>query len=388
MRGSKRRKGTARDGRPRWELRVYAGLDPATGRQRQVSRSVMGSARDADRALRALIAEVEAGRHRGSGEHLSALAEAWYAVRLSGWSPTTAERIRGILDTHVLPTLGTRVLAKLRASDLDRLYGRLEDQGLRPATVRKVHAVMHSVLALGERWEWVAANVADRASPPVVRPAEVVAPSPADVRAVMVVAADRYPGFGTYLRVAAVTGARRGELCGLRRSDLDLDAGTVRIARAVIVTAGGLRVKEPKSGPGRRVDLDAGTLAELADHLARMARRAAEAGVEVVADPYLFSEPARGRMLDGSQPWHPHDITRRWSVVRDLAGVSGRMHSLRHFVATELLGAGVSLPTVSRRLGHRRTSTTSDTYAAHLPAGDRAAAELIGDRLGPRRPTT
>jgi integrase len=61
--------------------------------------------------------------------------------------------------------------------------------------------------------------------------------------------------------------------------------------------------------------------------------------------------------------------------------MEGRLHSLRHFVATQLLAEGVPLPTVSRRLGHRRTSTTSDIYAAFIPASDRDAATIMGERL-------
>ena len=203
------------------------------------------------------------------------------------------------------------------------------------------------------------------------------------VHAVMTEAA-RYPGFPLFLRLAGVTGARRGELCALRRGDIDLAGGSLRISRGVIVVGRELIVKTPKTDEGRKVDLDEETVTQLAAHLDHIQARASAQGVELVADPYVFSEPMRSKRLDGSQPWHPREVSRKWRSVRDAVGGEGRLHSLRHFVATELLGAGVPLPTVSRRLGHRKTSTTSDIYAAYLPASDRDAADVMGERL--RRP--
>lgn len=395
-------KGTlrAKPGRPNyWELRADAGADPVTKRRRQISRGFRGTRKEAEKALRQLCNEIDAGRHRGTDESFSAVLEAWYASRVSSWSPTTAERNRGLLDLHILPALGSKSLSKLRPSDLDRLYDRLSNEGQAPGSIRKVHAILRSSLNLAERWEWIDRNPAARASPPVVRQTEVKAP-PADmVHAVMAEAA-RYPGFPLFLRLAGVTGARRGELCGLRRSDVDLAGRRLRISRGVIVVADeteaardrtivrvgeGLFVKTPKTSEGRSVDLDEETVLELAAHLEHIRSRAEAQGIELVADPYLFSEPMRSKRLDGSQPWHPREVSRKWRSVRDAVGGEGRLHSLRHFVATELLGAGVPLPTVSRRLGHRRTSTTSDIYAAYLPASDRDAADVMGDRLR-RRP--
>ena len=385
MRGTLREK----SGRPNyWELRADAGADPATKRRRQISRGFRGTRKEAEKALRKLCLEVDAGRHRGTDESFAAVLEAWYTSRASSWSPTTEERNRSLLDVHILPALGRKPLSKLRPSDLDKFYGDLEAgkgqrKGLAPASIRKAHAIIRSALNLAERWEWIDRNPAARSSPPVVRQAEVKAPSAEMVQAVMAEAA-RYPGFPLFLRLAGVTGARRGELCGLRRSDIDLVGGSLRINRGVIVVGTELIVKTPKTNEGRSVDLDVETVELLAAHLEHIRARAEAQGVELVADPYIFSEPMRSARLDGSQPWHPREVSRKWRTVRDAVGGEGRLHSLRHFVATELLGAGVPLPTVSRRLGHRRTSTTSDIYAAYLPASDRDAAAVMGDRL--RRP--
>ncbi|HUY08218.1 MAG TPA: tyrosine-type recombinase/integrase [Candidatus Dormibacteraeota bacterium] len=78
------------------------------------------------------------------------------------------------------------------------------------------------------------ANPAANASPPKVRHHELHLPTPQQVVALLKAATGRYPDFGCFLRLAAVTGARRGELCALRWSDLDLDAGLLAISRSIV----------------------------------------------------------------------------------------------------------------------------------------------------------
>ncbi len=378
-------KGTLRQKRPGyWEMRVEAGADPVTRRRRQLSRGFRGTKKEAERALRDFAREVDAGRHGGTDQTVAALLKEWVSHAGPSWSPTTRERNRQVIEGHILPAIGAKSLARLRARDLDRLYDRMTAAGSASGTVRKAHAIIHRALRQAKKWEWVAENVADDASPPVVHQQEIRSPTPAQVRAVMAEAA-RFPGFPMFLRLAATTGARRGEVCGLRWSDIDLAVCALRINRAVIQVGGAITIKDVKTHQGRTVALDDETAAELAAHGERMRARAAAAGVQLVADPFLFSEPARSLMLDGSEPWRPSEASRRWSRVRAAAGVPGlKLHSLRHFTATQALDAGVPLRTVSARLGHRRTSTTSDIYAGFIPASDRLAADAMGDRL--RRP--
>ena len=86
----------------------------------------------------------------------------------------------------------------------------------------------------------------------------------------------------------------------------------------------------------------------------------------------------------GERPWRPDMVTGRWTRLRKEIGLSHvRLHDLRHFVATELLTAGIDLRTVANRLGHARTSTTLDIYWGFVPARDRDAADHLDSVLGP-----
>ncbi len=387
MNGSLRQLPNAKDGRQRWELRVYKGIDPITRRPGQATRCVTGTKRDADRAMRALVREVEDGRHKRTSGTLAHLLEEWYAQMAPGWSPLTAERYRSLIDVHIGPALGGKTLSKLGAADLDRLYRKLTAAGAAPASVRKVHYLLSGALKQARKWGWVERNAAEDAAKPVLHRSEVRAPSPDQVLGAIAAAQVRYPGYPMYLRLAATTGARRGELCGLRVTDVDLVAGAgyVRIVRAVIQPqGGGWRVKSTKTEDGRVVMLDEDTAAMLAGHIDDLRRRSEEQGVGLIAEPYLFSWPIRAReaKLDGSIPWMPREMTRRWAWLRSEAGAPNlRLHSLRHFAATQMLDAGVPVRTVSARLGHRQTSTTLNVYSAFIPASDRLAADAMGARL-------
>jgi integrase len=81
-------------------------------------------------------------------------------------------------------------------------------------------------------------------------------------------------------------------------------------------------------------------------------------------------------------PWCPNWVTKTFIALRDQAGLAGyRLHDLRHFMATEMLAAGVPIPIVSARLAHARASTTLNVYAHAVPGGDRQAAARLAELL-------
>jgi integrase len=194
-------------------------------------------------------------------------------------------------------------------------------------------------------------------------------------------ACERDPDFGVFLRLAAATGARRGELCAVRWSAVDLDAATVRIdTSALAVTGKGVSVKDTKTHTRRTVTLDSATIDALRLHRERMATRVLDAAGWVMDDTaFVFSHAARC-----DRPWRPETVSSRWDTVRGWVGLDHvRLHDLRHFQATKLLQAGVPAANVSKRLGHRDTATTLNVYAQFLETEDRRSADLMGDLFPP-----
>jgi integrase len=368
-----------------WELVVPLGRDPVTGQYRRVSRSVRGTKREAQHALATLVSEVTSGRETGSNATVADLMDQWLALAQDDLSPTTARRYRSIVDSTIVPALGSVRVRKLQTDQLDALYRGLSKQrGLSPSSVRQVHAVLRRALRQAVRWGWISANPAVNASPPRIKRPSIEPPS-IDEMLALIAEADRLsPDFGAFLRLTAATGLRRGEACALRWNDIDLEASVMVISRSVVCDHGReLLEKDTKTHAARRLALDRDTVGVLREHLLRHQKVARACGLELPSNAFVFSERP-----DGSRPWYPDTATARFEVVRERVGLDRvRLHDVRHLHATQLLAAGVPVRTVSGRLGHADASTTLNVYAHFLEASDREAASVMGALRGGKSPT-
>ena len=373
--------GSLRERRPgNWELIVQLPRDRSTGRQKQLSRTHHGTKREAQRALSALVVDVAAGKISSSATTLHELLLRWLDVVEDQLSPTSVREYRRLVARKIGPDLGKLRLSKVTTQRLDSYYSELTHEGgLSPASVRHVHAVLRGALGQGVKWGWIPTNPAVGASPPKIRRKEIKPPSVAVTRRLLDAADEHDPELGTLLRVLAATGARRGEVCGLRWSDLDTGSRTLSIQRSVASVAGGTIVKDTKTHAARRIALDDDTIDILERQRARLEHRAEMCELAFNEDGYVFTASA-----DGADPLHPDTITGAFSRVCKSQGLKGvRLHDLRHLHATQLLAAGVPVRTVSGRLGHANASTTLNVYAHFLEASDREAADVIGNLLGP-----
>lgn len=375
MRGSIRKRGSG------WQVRVYAGVYEDSGAKRTISRTVQGTKREAEEALNRLLLEVGDGRHLPSGVTLGDLLDQWWAVKRPTVSPTTARDWDSCLRLHVRPHVSAVPLHKLRAMDLDRLYRRLLDAGVGAARVRRVHTVLSTALGQAVRWEMIVTNPALNATPPEVREREIVPPEPEWLVAFQQQVQADDPEFGMFIWLAAMTGARRGELCALRWVDVNLYDHSILIKRALVDAGGELIEKDTKTHQVRRIAIGGDTGERLAAHRQRCEEVASTCGVKLAADAHVFA-----RDPQGVEPWRPDGATHRFVDARRKAGLGDdvRLHDLRHFLATRMIAAGVDVRTVSGRLGHRRTSTTTDRYAAFVPAADRLAADGFEAALRPK----
>jgi integrase len=289
-------------------------------------------------------------------------------------SPTTIRTYRAQIERTIRPNLGKVTLTRLTAQNLDALYRAMKDAGKSPKTIRNHHAVIATALHQGVRWGWIRTNVAEMARPPRVSPSRVTAPSLEIVREVIEAAERRDPRLAPLLMLAALTGMRRGELCALRWSDVDFEAGRINVTRSVIVVPGGLAEKSTKTDRERSVALDPVATALLTRHRAITTQWAAKAAAELPIDAFVFSP-----FVEGMTPFRPDNVTSFFIRVRNEVGATTvRLHDLRHFTATQLIGAGVDPRTVAGRLGHSDPSVTLRIYSHALEERDRAAADIMG----------
>jgi integrase len=164
--------------------------------------------------------------------------------------PKTWVSYRSIVERHLIPGLGTIRLDELRAADIQRYLNAKSETKLAPRTVARHRNVLRQALGHAERTELISRNVAKLAVPPRIPRREVHPLTPDQVR-VFLAATEGDPNAAIYL-VAIGVGLRQGEILGLRWSDLDLEAGTLRVRGALQRVRGVFRLVEPKSATSRR----------------------------------------------------------------------------------------------------------------------------------------
>ncbi len=376
-------------GPKRYEVRVHAGRDPLTGKLRQSSRTCEGGIRAA-RSMRVLmtteVAEKNAEAARvaadGTAEALSfgRLLDKWVAHgRRRGRSPSTIDGYERKIKSTIRPELGSIPVTEITAETLDDFYGRLLDAGTSAATVMHNHRIISASLTQARKWGAVVVNVAQDATPPSVPKKALTVPPPERVRALIEFAsASKAPEWATVITFAALTGMRRGELCGLRWSDIDWKAQTVTVRRSIWQTKDGWGDKDPKSHQVRRLALGEQTMGVLAGRFKRATDNANLAEVALGPDAYVFSLG-----IEGTRPVLPGAVTLAFSrLCTKMAEQTGtpwpyRFHDLRHYTATELFRAGHHARTVADRLGHADPSLTLRVYTHDTEDQAIAAAESL-----------
>lgn len=190
------------------------------------------------------------------------------------------------------------------------------------------------------------------------------------------------PRFYPLARLAAYTGMRRGEVVGLRWQDVDLDAGHVSVRHTITAVddanGGGMKLisGEPKSGKGRRVDLDAETVAVLRSSKAQQAEDRLALGGAWPAHGLVFTRE------DGAL-FHPDRASTVYDRLVKATGLPRlTFHGLRHTHATILLAHNVPVKVVSERLGHATVQITLDTYGHVIPGLQGQAVAVFTKALG------
>jgi integrase len=362
--------------RSSWTVVVDLGNDPVTGRRRQFSRAVRGPKREAEAELVRLLHDRDSGVERPVGRiTVGAYLDQWLRDYVEpSLAPKTIATYRDVIRVHFVPTLGSLELTALRPSHIQSLYTRMLGR-LSPRSVLRYHQILHAALRQAVRWQLLVRNPADAVEPPRAPRREIRATTPEQARAAMA-AADATP-IGAFVRLALLTGMRRGELLGLRWADVDLAGGTLHIQQtAQRITGQGIVFRQPKTRLSRRsVALSSDAVAALRQHRVRQAEARLLAGPAYADGDLVFATSI-------GTPMEPGNLLRAWYDVTATAGLPGlRLHDLRHAHATLMLGQGVHPKIVSERLGHASVNITLDTYSHVMPGLQAAAAEALDSLL-------
>jgi integrase len=356
-----------------WRLKFDIG-QPGGARQIQYV-TVRGTKREAQRRLTELLSQVDKGEYAASstetlGDYLARWGRDWAAINVS---PKAAERYIDLMRVHVTPHIGSIRLQRLRSVNLAELYPKLlRESGLAPRTVAHVHRVLHRALVIAVQWGLITRNPADQTTPPPVADIEVEILTEAQVSTVL--RGLRGEELYQFVALALGSGMRRGELCALAWSAVDLSTGKVRVERSLEQTRAGLRIKQPKTKHGRRtIALPASLVAELREYRRTQQELRLRLGLGKMPDDALVFPN-----LDGSSPRKPDAVTKAWRRVIKRLGLSDvSLHALRHTHASQLIASGMDILTISRRLGHGSPTITLGVYGHLFSDTDAKAAEIM-----------
>ena len=351
-----------------WEVRVFVGNDER-GRPKQVSRTVRGTKRAAQRAAAELtVAPPAASDGRSAADAL----EAWIETHIPTWAASTVRDQTSRASLVKTDRIARTPLGRLTVADVDRWHTRLRAAGVGESSLRNQHLVLRAALSQAARWGWVNTNVAALATLGRRTTKPRSAMTAADVRAV-IEAGERFdPAAGLAFRLAAITGARRSELCALVYRDLDGDRLTIDSSIA-IERSGSVSDRQvpalidaaTKTGNQRVVRLDERTV-QAVEGLRKQRER---------YGPWMLQP--------GERPLNPERLTGWWRLARRDAGIDTRwrLHDLRHWSATEAIGRGHDIRTVAGRLGHANPAMTLRTYAHALDGADAGVAATLASAL-------
>jgi integrase len=277
---------------------------------------------------------------------------------------------------HISPAFGRLKLSKLTAAHIQSLYAAKLRDGLKPSSVRYIHAVLHRALEQAVRFNLIPFNPAARVDPPKIRQEEI---TPLDAeQARKFLHAARGNRFEALYVLSLTTGLRMGEALGLRWSDIDLDAGTLRVNRQVqrMRGGGGLVFSEPKNASRRTLELPHRAVEALRSHRKKQAEEMLRA--TDYEDSGLVFATGKGTPIDAQ-----NIVNRYFKPLLKRAELPDiRWHDLRHTYATLLLARGTHPTYVQKSLGHASVQLTLDRYSHWMPSMGRNTAEGIDEALG------
>jgi integrase len=250
---------------------------------------------------------------------------------------------------------------------------------MKPGTIRQIHSIQSGAFDAAKRWKWIDENPAESAKPPTVTTVKRPATSPAEVAKVIALARETERLLlALYVWLAAITGARRGELCAIQVCDIDLEHKLLHVAFNYLVKSGQKVRKDTKTHQDRWIALDDASCTLIAEALETASELLKPVGLELAKDACLFSnEPQH------ATPWNPDWASHQVSALAAEAGVDLNIKKLRHYTASQLLAGRFDLQNTAARLGHGGGgATTLKHYADPVSEVDRRAAAYLAELTG------
>ena len=377
---------------------VVSGGKNLDGSRSRKTKTIHGSRKDAELALAAFITEVNHGLvPEGKQITFGEYADIWkvnYADK--NLSPTTVKRYWGMLQSRILPYLGSFVLEKIKPTDLMNLYDMLEQdtqikrlannkgartlKPLSPKTILEHHRLISSMLQTAVYWQLLVANPASRVKPPKAKKPKRKCYDDEQCRILLRNLNDlpeEQMKYKVAIMIDLFTGLRLGELAGLEWSDVDFKNKAIVVNKSSLyIPEKGVFTKAPKTESSvRNVSIPDIVINCLLDYKLWYDNQKKACGE-------LWHDSNRLFVQANGTPIHPVTIS-KWfrKFVTDIGLPVINFHAIRHTNATLLVSQNVDIAAISARLGHASITTTFKYYVHPLQKQAERAGYVLQNLL-------
>lgn len=305
-------------------------------------------------------------------------------------SPIVFEKYVRMLNICIVPMLGHLKLKDIKSIHIQRFVNALEERDthldgkpgkLSASTIRRYYTVVQSVLHSALKMGLIGINPADsdRITLPKIEEETTEIFTDEELSNLLQCLEYEPLQFKLLIHLALNTGCRRGELVGLKWSDINYKTGILTVSRSNYKLTGDTKInsKSTKTGKSRKIMLPPYCITMLKQHRTEQVKTQSMLGDRWEGDNWIFTQ------ADG-KPMYPTTPTQSFSKFLKRNGLTHKkFHALRHTSATLLLSNGTNIKNVATRLGHAQLKTT-DRYVHAVEQAEREAANTFEKLLNPK----
>lgn len=357
-----------------YQIVVEEDRDPITGKRRRHYKTVKGSKKSAEAAMRKMITEVENGGIAvASTMRLEDWLKQWLSMYLPNIEATTRVSYEEKVRNYIIPAMGKMALKSLKTENVQSWVNSMSARGLSPKTIRNAFNNLNAALKKACVLRMIPYNPCEGVELPKLQKYQASIYTTPDIHKALTAAA----GTDMYVPVmlALTVGLRRGELLALRWEHVDFDASVIHVRDNMVKGEDGKPIiKAPKSKSGLRdISVGKNIIAALAAAKAEYDKNRTKPG---------FHDNGFVVCKTDGNPYKPDSMTQKWDRFMKAKNLSHiRLHDLRHSCATAMVEAGVDLKTVQQVMGHSDISVTMNIYTHCTPAMSRKAADTMDKTL-------
>ena len=361
-----------------WQLTVEMPRDPITGERKRKYKTVTGTKKEADQALRRFITELERGEYiEDNNITVSDWLQKWLEVYIVPTvSPTTLVGYKGMIRRYIDPLIGHLQIQEMNALAVQIWVNKLKvspssGEPLTAGTIKHTYHVLRGAMDKAVQAGLIHRSPCAGIQLPKGEKKKPVIYDEVQIQQLLDFA--RGTEMELIIDLELCMGMRRGELLGLQWQDVNWEKNQIHIIRSRVAVDGKSVVKQPKTESGTRtLDVPEILMNKLKSYKVKCMEQKIRVGRRLLEEDFIIVHP------DG-KPIYPEYVSQLFTKLQKRANLPKcRFHDLRHLCASIMVKQGVEVKVAQERLGHKDITTTMNIYAHVLPGSAREAAEKIG----------